>query len=476
MLWFLIPESVRRSLIIDLPLYSAYLLYLVVVNADVVVVGAGLAGLAAARRLVASGWSVAVLEARDRTGGRVLNQDIGDGKIVEMGGKWVGPGQHHILSMIQELKLETFPTYTLGDSLWVTDGKVSRYHGSIPKLNPAGLIDFAVGQFRFDQMARTVPIEAPWLAVKAPRWDSRTFESWIRSNVRTATAQHLFRIYCSAVFATETSDLSLLHALFYTHAGGGVDSLVNVKGGAQQDRIVGGSQLIAQRMAEELGDAIHLDCPVRKIQQDAPGVCVVSDRLTVRAQSVIVAIPPTLAGRIIYEPMITAYRDQLTQRVPQGSVIKCYAIYDRPFWREEGLTGNAVSDQGPIKFTYDISPPDGLPGVLVGYFEGAAARFYGQRPVEERKAAAVACFARYFGQKATEVRDYIDKDWSAEEWTRGCYSGHFPPGVWTAYGPALREPCGRIHWAGTETATEWNGYMDGAISSGYRAAAEVLAR
>lgn len=400
-----------------------------------------------------------MLEARDRVGGRVLNQEIGDGKVVEMGGKWVGPGQTVIAELLKELELSTFPTYNDGDSLWCQDGKISRYRGMIPKVNPLGLLDFAAAQQGFDKLARSIPLDGPWTARNAERLDGRTFESWIRANAHTPLSRELFRIYCNAVFAAEARDVSLLHALFYTHAGKGVDSLASVKGGAQQDRIVGGSQQIAFRMAQGLGDCIRLSSPVRRIEQTGTVATIKTDDGSLQARAVIVAIPPVIASRIDYRPALPAARDQLTQRVPQGSVIKCYAIYAKPFWREEGLNGNVVSNRGPIKFTYDISPPDGSPGVIVGYFEGATAREFGAKSRCDRKRAMIECLVRYLGPRAANPQQYLELDWSEEEWTRGCYSGHFPTGVWTSFGPALRKPCGRIFWAGTETATEWNGYM-----------------
>jgi monoamine oxidase len=291
----------------------------------------------------------------------------------------------------------------------------------------AGLVDFAEAKARFDRMARSVPLDSPWSATQATRWDRRTFESWIRSNAWTPSGRELFRIFSRAVFAAEPSDFSLLHALFYTHSGGGMDSLTGVQGGAQQDRIVGGSQLIALRMAQELGrERVRLGTPVRQIIQDSTGVSVKADGgVTVRARRAVVAVPPALAGRIGYTPALPAYREQLTQRVPQGSVIQCCALYKEPFWREQGLTGQVVSDTGPVMFTYDISPPDGEPGVLVGYLEGQTARRFNQVGVQERRAAVLKCFGRYFGDKAAAPSEYLDLDWSAEEWTRGCYSGHF---------------------------------------------------
>jgi monoamine oxidase len=282
------------------------------------------------------------------------------------------------------------------------------------------------------------------------------------------------RLYSEGVFAAQASDFSLLHALFYTHSGGGVDVLAGTHGGAQQDRFVGGSQLVPIRVAEQLGDRVRLGAPVRRIEQRATGATVVADEVQATAARVIVAVPPTLAGRIVYEPPLPGVRDQLTQRVPAGSVIKCHAVYDGPFWREEGLTAQATGDRGPVKVVFDNSPPSGSPGVLLAFLEGAAARRLNRVDADDRRAAVLGSLVDFFGARAAEPVEYVELDWTEEEWTRGCYGAHFPPGVWTQYGPALRAPVGRIHWAGAETATVWSGYMDGAVQSGERAAAEVV--
>jgi monoamine oxidase len=236
---------------------------------------------------------------------------------------------------------------------------------------------------------------------------------------------------------------------------------------------VGGAQPISAAAARALGRRVVLRSPVRRIVQERRRVRVESDRLAVQARRVIVALPPTLAGRIEYRPGLPALRDQLTQRVPMGSVIKIHAVYDAPFWRDEGLTGQATSDTGPVKITFDNSPPDGSPGVLLGFIEGQEARAWGRRPAGERRQAVLGSFARYFGPRASSPRDYVEMNWGEERWSRGCYVGYTPPGVLLDFGSALREPVGRVHWAGTETATVWNGYMDGAVQSGQRAAAEV---
>lgn len=463
------------------------------ITSDVAVVGAGLAGLVAARLLLQNGVRPLVLEARDRVGGRLLNEEIGDGKVVEVGGQWIGPTQERIAALAAELGVDTFPTHDEGRHLIEMSGRLASYSGALTDariglgrelsraISPLALIDFEQARARLDRMARRVPLEAPWSAPKASDWDSQTFATWIRRNTRMAAARSLFELATEAVWAAEPADVSLLHVLFYAHSSGGFNMLIGTGGGAQQDRFHGGSQRIAQLLAEALGEErVRLRSPVRRIEHGDGGVVIHADRsaaelggLTVRARRAIVAVPPTLAGRISYDPPLPARRDQLTQRMPQGTVIKTMAVYGHPFWREQGLSGQATSD-GPARVVFDNSPPDGSPGVLLGFLEGRLARQWGARAATERREAVLAGHARLFGERAMKPEHFIERVWSDEEWTRGCYGCLMTTGGWTEYGSALRTPIGLLHWAGAETATVWNGYMDGAVSSGERAASEVL--
>ena len=446
-------------------------------SADVVVIGAGLAGLSAAREVAAAGASVVVVEARDRVGGRVLNQDIGGGKVVEVGAEWIGPTQDRLAALAAELGVETFPTWVKGQSVLERGGKLSRYRGTIPRINPLVLVDVGRAQLRLNRMARRVPLAAPWEAPGAERLDAQTADTWLRRNVRTRAGRAMLELGIEAVWAAEPADVSLLHVLFYIHSAGSLEMLFDTAGGAQQDRFVGGSQLLPLRAAEALGaERILLGAPVRAIAHGDDGVVVRADGAEVRARRAVVAIAPTLAGRIAYDPPLPGFRDQLTQRMPLGTVIKCMAIYDEPFWRADGLSGEAISDVGPVKVTYDNSPPDGSPGVLLGFLEGRHARQLGRVPQDERRTAALDCFGRLFGARARKPSGYVEHLWADDEWSRGCYGCHMPTGAWTNYGPALREPIGPLHWAGAEHATVWNGYMDGAVGSGQETAREVLAR
>jgi monoamine oxidase len=229
-------------------------------------------------------------------------------------------------------------------------------------------------------------------------------------------------------------------------------------------------------MADRLGRRIVLDAPVRSLIHDGRGVTIASDAGCWRARRAIIAVAPMLAGRIDYEPALPAMRDGLTQRVPQGSVIKYEAVYRKPFWRAQGLNGFANSDRAPICLTFDNSPPSGTPGVLLGFAEGTDARRLGTLPAAARRRAVLAAFERLFGSRAAHPITLIERNWSADPWTRGCYTGYMPPGVLTDFGPALREAVGRLHWAGSETSEVFAGYMDGAVRSGERAAAEVSSR
>lgn len=439
---------------------------------DVAVVGAGLAGLTAARRLQEAGRSVTVLEARDRLGGRTLNHDL-DGQVVEVGGQWVGPTQDRILALIDELGLQTFPTYDQGRNLLLWGDRRRRYSRSIPRFGVGTLLEIGLTQLRLERLARTVPLDAPWEAAHAEEWDSQTFWSWIQEHVRTEDARGAVEAVCEAIWSMQSKEVSLLHVLFYIRSAGGLDPLLDTGGGAQQDRIVGGSQRICQVMAGGLD--VRLSSPVRRIEHDQGHVQLHSDGEQVAADRVVVAVPPALTARITYDPPLPGRRDQMAQRMPLGSIIKVMAVYDAPFWRDFGLSGQALTDAGPVRFTFDNTPPAGTPGVLLGFVEGHHARELDRLDRDDREAAVIDAFARLFGPRARRHRSYIERSWAQESWTRGCYGCMFTPGGWTEFGDALRAPVGRIHWAGSETATVWNGYMDGAVRSGERAAHEVLA-
>ena len=437
-------------------------------------VGAGLAGLMAARELVAARRNVLVIEARDRVGGRTVNASIGAGKVIEMGGQWVGPTQDRLLALAGELGIETFPTYHEGRNLLELRGKLRRYKGTIPRLAPHVLLDIGRARRRLRRAARRVPADAPWNAPKAADLDSQTLASWVRKAARTKKARSLLEIATGTVMGTGTAELSALWMLCYVSSAGSFDALIDVEGGAQQDRFVGGSQLLSQRLAAELGDDVVLSAPVRRIAQDGGGVGVEADGVRSRAQRVVVAVPPPLAARIAFAPSLGGRRDQLTQRMAHGALTKCAAVYPEPFWRERGLTGQAVSDRGPVTATFDNSPPDGAPGVLLGFIAGAEAIRHARRSEADRRRMVLECFGRLFGSEAGQPGIYIETAWAEEEWSRGGPVCSFAPGALAHYGEALRRPAGRIHWAGAETATVWCGYMEGAVRSGARAAEEVL--
>ncbi len=447
---------------------------------DVVVVGAGLAGLSAARQLTDAGLDVAVLEARDRVGGRTEGGVTVDGTPLELGGQWLGPTQNRMYELVDEFGLTTFPTWNRGQHLTVLGGRVARlasHRGAIPRLGPFELADLFQGLRRFNSLAAKVPLGQPWEAPGARELDGQTFESWLRSNLRTRAGRTFFRIAAEAVFSAESRDFSALHALFYAHSGADLETLLSVDRGAQRDRVVGGTIRISEALAEQLGPLVRLGAVVEAVVHGDDGVIAeLSDGDRVRARTTIITLPPTLAGRIRYRPALPSWRDQLTQRLPAGSVIKFHAVYERPFWRDDGLTGQVASDTGPVKVTFDNSPPDAHLGVIVGFLEADDGRYWGRRTLDERRAAVVGCLRRYFGDGAGAPLEYLERDWMAEEFSRGCYGAHFTPGVWTSFGPALREPVGPIHWAGAECATVWNGYMEGAVRSGEATADDVIAR
>jgi monoamine oxidase len=455
-------------------------------QADVIVVGAGLAGLTAARQIAAAGRSVVVLEARDRVGGRVWNHDLGGGAVSERGGTFIGPTQDKIAALAKALGVDTFDTYDNGQNVYIDESgnrltwSDTGPTGTAPP-DPLVLPELTLTVARLDQMATEVPVGAPWTASKAADYDGQTLASWLKSNSLTPRFQRLIPLATRPIFGAEPAELSLLFVLFYIAASGDeqtpgtFERNFDTRGGAQQTRLVGGSQAIPNLMAAQLGDQVVLSAPVRRITTAGGGVTVLSDQGTFTGERAIVAVPPTLAGRIDYDPILPASRDQLTQRMHQGVMTKIAAVYDRPFWRDAGLTGQGLSVTGLVSATFDDSPPSGSPGVLFGFVGGAQARAYAKLTAADRRSHVLDELAAMFGPQALNPRDFFDTAWTEERWTRGCPVGVAGPGVLTAYGPALREAVGPIHWAGTETSDYWNGYMDGAVRSGLRASAEVLA-
>jgi monoamine oxidase len=442
---------------------------------DVVVVGAGLAGLAAARRLVDAGTEVVVLEARDRVGGRTLTLPAADGTPIDHGGQWIGPTQDRIAALAERLGVTTYPSWERGLHTEFRDGQALHFDGQLPDGDPVSAVSMGQAIRELDAMAARVPLEAPWTAEEALAWDSQTVETWLQARVGSGLARSWLREAIRSTLAAEARDLSLLHTLFVIGSAGGIAPLLATAGGAQERRFHQGAQAISIRLAESLGGRVVLGAPAQVVRHGEAGVVVEAEGRTVTAGRAILAMPPAIAGRIGYRPALPGWRSQLTQRVPMGSVIKVHAIYEQPFWREEGLSGFVVSDRGPVTIVYDNSPEDGSPGVLVGFIEGEQARSWARRNRADRRAGVLACLADYLGERAGRPRELLERSWADEEYSGGCFAGYFPPGVWTSFGQALREPIGRLHWAGTETATAWTAFMEGAVQSGQRAADEVLA-
>jgi monoamine oxidase len=437
------------------------------------VVGAGYAGLSAARHAARAGRDVCVLEARDRVGGRIWSVERA-GHRIDIGGAWLGPQQDAVHALVREFGIATHPTFDTGDIVLTIGDDVRRFHGQLPRVSPIAIGALALGMARIDMMAKKVPLDAPWNARRAGQWDARSAGDWVHRNLPRGAGRDLLDAAVRGLMTCDPSEVSLLHFLYLVRSAGSLNALLAVEGGYQQDLVVGGATLMAEGLADELGDRVLVEQPVRAITQSDREVEITTDSLTVHAERVVVAVPPALILRIQFTPALPADRAQLNASLLSGSVIKFVVQYPDAFWRADGLSGQTIGMGSPIEMTLDAGEPGGSPGVMTAFAFGPPGRELGALAPDVRKKIVLDALVVRFGARAAEPIDFAERDWAAEEWSRGCYMAHMPPGVMTQYGRLLRQPCGRIHWAGTETATKSHGAIDGAIRSGIRAADEVL--
>ena len=438
---------------------------------DVAVVGAGLSGLSAARELRRRGASVLVLEARDRVGGKMHTVRI-DGCAVDLGAHWVGPTQRRVLALAEELGVGREKQHLDGTHIASIAGGRHEFTGTLPFVSALGTAETALATARVELRRRLVSPDEPWRSRGAARLDGFTLGHWMRG-LRSGPARTLFAVTARTVFGAEPSVLSFLYFLWSVRCAGGLQALTGFEGGAQDSHLTGGTQQLCERIADGLGDALVLDSPVSAIARRPGGVDVASGRRNVSAGRAIVAVAPAIAGRIEFEPALPPAREALHQRMPMGSYMKAVALYERAWWRERGLSGLAFADRGPVQMVVDASPPGGAPGVLVAFVTGASARRLGSLDATGRRQAVLDALAALLAPEAARPASYRDVDWHGERFSRGGPVGVMGPGTLTELGRGLREPAGAIHWAGTETAVEWNGYMEGAIAAGERAAAEA---
>jgi monoamine oxidase len=440
------------------------------------VIGAGFAGLSAALRLKQAGRSVALLEARDRVGGRTFTEVRDDGSWIDRGGAWVGPGQDRIYALMNEFGVPSYKQYDDGQAMMVVDGKQHRYTGTIPlSMSPWVVANLGAAFLELGQMCKSIPLDAPWNAKNAEKWDRLTLAKWLSSNTMSKPAHDLLEMAIAGTYTSAASELSMLFVLHQMASGGGPNFVFGIRGGSQDARPVGGMGAISRPMTAEIGDALVLSQPVRRIEQDEDGVTVRSDHMTLRARRAIVAVPVAIASQITYEPMLPVDRSFLNQRMPNGAVIKTNIVYDVPFWRHDGLSGQSASPNSPATITIDACTDTGDPGVLCAITEGPVARRISLLDATERRQTILSELVGRFGEKAASPVEYIEQNWTVERYSGGGMICHAPPGVLTQFGHALREPCGRIHWAGTESSAVMYGWIDGAVRSGERAASEVMA-
>ncbi|KAM3862287.1 amine oxidase [flavin-containing] [Diretmus argenteus] len=446
---------------------------------DVIVVGGGISGLSAAKLLKANGLNPVVLEARDRVGGRTFTVRNKETKYVDLGGAYVGPTQNRIFRLAKEYDIKTYKVNEHERLVHYANGKSYPFKGSFPPMwNPFAVMDFNNLWRKMDEMGKEIPREAPWRAPHAEEWDNMTMKQLFDKICWTSAARRFATLFVNVNVTSEPHEVSALWFLWYVKQCGGTMRIFSTTNGGQERKFVGGSSQISECMARELGDLVKLQSPVYRIDQTADMVVVETvSKQTYTAKYVIVATPPGLNLKMHFNPELPPLRNQLIHRVPMGSVIKCMVYYKENFWRKKGYCGTMVIEEegAPIGLTLDDTKPDGTVPAIMGFILARKCRKLSVLTKEERLKKICEIYSRVLGsEEALHPVHYEEKNWCEEEYSGGCYTAYFPPGILTQYGKVLREPVGKLYFAGTETATEWSGYMEGAVQAGERAAREVM--
>ncbi len=444
---------------------------------DCIVVGAGMAGLAAADHLERAGRTVLVLEARDRLGGRLESGTLA-GKTIDLGGMWVSPSQTAVHELLDRFGIDVYPTNLKGRLIGRVGTRAFEVEGEAYE-NGIGLFSklrLGLAVAKIHRMLKDIDPQQPWASRNADVYDRQTVSGWAEREIGDATVRRILDFTVRSVFCAEPNELSLLFYLFYLKAVGGLEiATEGGPGGAQNHLCVGGLHQIAHRLAEDLQSEIRFSEHAVSVEQHDDNVSVRTEQGHYTARRVIIAIPPALVERIDFAPRMPLARIQLLQRKVMGSCIKVWVAYDRPFWRDAGFNGMIADDTAAFSPIFDAGPPESDIGLLAGFIEAGEADGWSERCVEDRKEMVISTLVAAIGSDASSPIDYMERDWTHETWSRGCYGAFMPPGALTRFGHSIRTPHQFVHWAGTETATEWSGYVDGAIRSGWRAAAEVLA-
>lgn len=444
-------------------------------SADVVVIGAGVAGLTTAHLLTKSGVDVVVLEAKGRVGGRLLNQTVG-GAVVDGGGSWVGPPQSELLGLIKELGLSTFPQHDNGRNILVWNGRQKLFTGATPPLSWPALVDLGQVIWRIDRAARRLRGPTPWLDRAAERLDRQSLGAWLQRNTVTEEARFFLELVALTEFGSHPDELSLLGFLGYVASAGGLRTLVGGRGSALDSHVVGGAAAICDELAGRLGERVRVNTPVIAIDQTTTPVRILTATGEYQAARVVLAVDPATADHINHDPPLPVQRVALERTYALGSGIKAHLCYDQPFWRTRGLSGQSYANSGFVRITFDVGPPTGGPGLLamfLGDHVPADAELI-DGPPERRRDAVLKELVVRFGDEAANPVDYVEQNWTHEPFQSGCVPRP-ATGVLTSVKDAFTRQIGSLHFAGADTSHIWKGHMDGAVRSAQRVVAELQA-